>query len=634
MHASGRDISRQDLRGAPDRASQEPVVVRFGPFQADGVARQLTRDGHRIPIQRKPLDVLLHLATHAGRVVTRVELLDVHWAGVVHDEALTRCVSAVRRALGDTHEPPRYIETVWGEGYRFVEPVVIATAPAIRVADERNDGPAAVGRAPDEADAADGAASAPRHGAADPRAALARLAVWPMTPQSDADRWLARSLTDHLARTLARIEGLTVVTHSGASSDDDRGTPPPREADPCVVGRLLGVGALLTSRLARSGERIDLSASLIATGDGSVLWALALPPMSADPGPEMVEQLAAAVARRLWARLQLDRSEAAVDPAAYRHYLRGRYYWSQRSATGLREAIAAFEQALELQPEYADAQVGLAEAWLLLPLYGAAPPVEAIPRARRAAARALAIDRRSARALAVRGVIAMQHDWDWMGAETLLRQALTLEPNDATTEQWLGELCAYRHRFDEARDHLRSAAALDPLSPVLRMMQASPALFAGDFDAAVDAYRRALTEAPDFAMGWHALGLAHAGRGDWASAIDAYRRAQPELGLAIVGGPLAFALARGGRRAPARALLLRLEQLGTQRYVPPVKFATACVGLGDGDGALRWLRHAVEQHDDRLLYLAVDAHFRELHRDPGFRAVARRVGLLDLIGPR
>jgi DNA-binding winged helix-turn-helix (wHTH) protein/tetratricopeptide (TPR) repeat protein len=633
---------RVKLRPGPD-------VVTFGAFRIDCALRRLSRDGRRIRIQRKPLDVLIYLATHAGRIVTRAELLQTFWRSGVHEEALTRCISIVRKVLDDAREPPRYIETVWGQGYRFIAPVsqgVEAVPPGAAHPESAADPdprplgphqpryPVAVRRWRRSL----GVAAAiglvaliatfwwrtTERGAKPP---VERIAILPMVWESPSDQWLAEALTDHLAQTVARIEGVTVIAHFAAES----GSEP---EDPRVSGRRLNVGAVLASQIVRTGEGFGLRARLTATDDGSVLWSFTLPPVSEDPGPEMIEQLAASIARRLWANLRQELTAAEVDPAAYRQYLRGRYYWNQRSGTGLYEAIDSFQSALSLEPGYADAWVGLADSWLLLPLYGAVPPTRAIPRARQAATRALEVDRRSARALAVLGVIAMQYDWDWTTAEALLRQALTHNPNDATTEQWLGELYCYRHRFVECRRHLQAAAGLDPLSPVLRMLQASPALWSGDFATAVAAYRRALDEAPGVPMALYSLGLSHAGLEEWTSAIENYRAAQPDLGLEIVGGPLVYALARGGEPARAEALFVELERRAEEHYVPPSKFAIAWLGLGERTRAIEWLERAVEARDDRLVYLAVDPHFRELHTEPAFHAVAERVGLLDLFERR
>jgi serine/threonine-protein kinase len=402
-------------------------------------------------------------------------------------------------------------------------------------------------------------------------------------------------------------------------------------SDPLQIGVRLGVDAVLVTHLERRGDLTGLRAQLVSTRDGSMLWTFSVPPNEAGLDDEQVRHLARSVAKRLWATLQLREPHRAVDSSAYQFYLRGRYYWNQRSPAALLAAVQAFEAALAIEPDYVDALLGLADSWLVMPNYAGMPPQECIPKARALAERALELDSGAAHALAVLGVITMQYDWDWTTAENYLRQALTLNPNDATAEQWLGELYCYRMRPELCRKHLHAASGLDPLSPVLQMMQGSPALFSGDFESAVRAYSRALEEVPEFPFAHYVLGLAYAGLGDWDSAVANYDASLPRLGLEIVGGPLIYALARRGDSDRAETLLVELERLAETRYVPATKFATAWLGKGDRRRALEWLERALDDRDDRLVYLAVDAHFVELHDDPTFQSYAGRVGVEDVL---
>jgi DNA-binding winged helix-turn-helix (wHTH) protein/tetratricopeptide (TPR) repeat protein/TolB-like protein len=619
-------------------------TLAFGEFRIDCTRRRLLRNGRRIRIQQKPLDVLIYLTRNQDRVVTRHELLEQFWFRTVNEEALTRCISTLRKLLGDTREPARFIETVWGRGYHFIEPVRISNADPPAADDPLlpgagSDMPAGTSRPGDTrlwtwglaaivAGLAMALAGAWLRETPDDTAdiSIRRLAVLPMDAGHDADRWLAEALTDHLTHTIAQIEGVTVIARGATAHLSSH-------SDPRTLGQQLGVEAVLTSQLVRNGEQMGLRSQLLSTADGSVLWSFTAPPSVGGPVPAQSEQLATAVAKRLWATLRIREQAAAVAPEAYRHYLQGRYYWNQRSPTGLAAAIEAYEAALAIEPEYVDALVGLADSWLLVPLYSATPPAYAAHRARAAAERALQLDRRASGAHAVLGVIAMQYDWDWAEAEASLHRALTLNPNNAAAEQWLAEMYCYRFRPDDCRQHLRTATSLDPLSPVLRMLRGSPALFSGDFPSAVTTYLRALEDDPDFAFTRYVLGLAYTGLGEWDRAIAAYRASLPHLGMAIVGGPLVFAMARGGDTDGARRLVAELEDLALRRYVPPTKLATAWLGLAERERALHWLERALEVRDDRLVYLGVDVHFLELHDDPGFRSYAERVGVLDILRP-
>ena len=253
-------------------------------------------------------------------------------------------------------------------------------------------------------------------------------------------------------------------------------------------GRQLNVEALLFTTLSPTSSGSELGARLLAVEDGSLLWSATAHSEYEFSSGEQVAELSQRLAIRLRPTLQLGERTPAVDQRAYSYYLQGRYYWAQRSAIGLEAAIAAFSAALAIEADYADALLGSAESWLLLPLYGAMAPDAAIPRAQDLAQRAMELDPVSGRARAVLGAIAMQYDWNWREAETLLREAVTLNPNDATAQQWLGEVFCYTNRFEECLRQFQIAYDLDPLSPVLAMQQGTPALYSGDYPTAVSRY--------------------------------------------------------------------------------------------------------------------------------------------------
>jgi len=449
-----------------------------------------------------------------------------------------------------------------------------------------------------------------------PTERIERIAVLPLSVAGSTSEWLRPALSDHLMRAVSRIEGVTVVS-SNADPDD---------IDIQSHGEDLNVEALLLTRLEPTSTGSALSARLVAVSDGTLLWSATVESQYEFSSGNQVPELARRLAVRLRPALQLGEKRSTVDQRAYSYYLQGRYYWSRRSEIGLEAAIAAFNAALAIERDYADALLGSAESWLLLPLYGAMAPDEAIPKARDLAERALELDPVSGRARGVLGVIAMQYDWDWSRAETLLREAVALNPNDATAQQWFGELFCYTGRFQECARQLQIAYELDPLSPVLQMQQGSPALYSGDYEAAVSKYGEATRNTPEFALGRYALGLAYAGLSDWPQAIAAYRASQPDLGLEIVGGPLVYALSKDGANQEARRLLQELETLAASRYVPPSKLAIAYLGLGDRQRALSELRRAVEMHDDRLVYFVSEVHYRDLIDEEGFRDIARQIG--------
>ena len=611
--------------------STAPGRLRFGRFVIDREKRILLRDGRPVSIQRKPLDVLDYLVEHAPRLVPREELLDRFWSRAVNDEALTRCISTLRKHLDDRRDPPVCIETHRGVGYRFIAPVT--SEPGTEVP-TRGTGR----RLPRPAHRAVASLAglllaglmlsllvlrppATRPG---DQGFIDRIAVLPVSSTGAVTDWLTRPVTEELRRAVSRIEGVRVIAAS-------RPLPATTPEDALTVGRDLGVDAVLTGRLEPVDGSWRLHADLFATTDGELVWTSSLHPVAPDPVTQEIPQLARAVAARLKPALQLQSPSIAADSGTYRFYLRGQFYLSQRTLPSLRAAIEQFAAAAARDPAYAPALAGAAEAWLLLPLYGAIPPAEALPEAARLADQALQADPEAARSLAVSGIVAMLRDWDWNRAESRLLQATALDPNDPVARQWLGEMRCYQARFAECRRHLAAAHELDPLSPALAMLQGSPDLWAGNYAAAAARYEESARTYPRYALARYSRGLALSAGGLWDEAVAAYRDTLGDLGAAIVGGPLAYALARSGRVEEAGRVLDELRSLAEARYVPPTKLATGYAGLGNRSETLLWLERAVDVRDDRLLYLAVDPHFRDFHDDAGFRSILERIGLTRVL---
>lgn len=599
------------------------TVYRLGDFELRPATRELSRAGVPARLTQKPFQVLVYLVEHRDRLVPRAELLERFWGGrEVYDVALTRCLSFVRKALDDQGETARYIETRWADGYRYIGPFAAQEAPGTGPAPVRRwRAPAAVGAA-----VMLGAAAwlAWQHWAPGPAGApIARIAVLPLRSEpSPAEPWVTDGLTHQLIDSISRIEGLTVIARNSAAGFTD---PIP---DARAIGRELNVEAILVPSVASEGEALRLTARLMSAADGSVLWNFG----SQFPRADMLKaerELALALATQLAARLR-STPPRPRDEKAYAHYLRGRWLWNQRTEPSLAGAIAEFEAALDADPGYAEAHTGLAESLLMLPLYAGRPPAETRARARTEAEAALELDPAAARAHLVLGVLA-QFDWDWGAADAHFNSAVTTNPSDATAQQWRAESLCYRRRFAECDKGLRDAQALDPLSPVIAMVQATAQRWAGDHAAASAAYERIAERWPGFAFIGFERGKALMAAGDVRGAIPYYEAALPTFGVELVGGPLAYAYARSGRHAEALAVRGQLRELALRRYLSPVTLAIVELGLGERAAALDSIERAVELRDELVLYLAVDEHFAELHADERFVAALEKIGLGDAL---
>ena len=614
---------------------------RFGAFELDRTTRELRRDGVRVHLAKRPFDVLERLVAERPRLVSRAELLQEFWAGrEVYEEALTRCVSSIRKALDDRDDPPRYLETRWNEGYRFIAEVAPERPVPAPVEIPEPSGPPAI--------AADAGPPAPTGSGLRPWLALAavavlalaawwavnrdpalrtsgaglerihRVAVLPLAV-SGLDPQLVDGIQDDLVQAIARVEGLTVIARGSVLSSTARAD------DPVAIGRALDVQALLTGTVRAAGEETVVALRLLDAGDASVLWAYDARFSPVDLAQSR-EDIAAKLATHLSARLRTAAAVAPRDPATYALYLRARHFWSLRTAASLRQAIQLYEKAIAAEPEYAEAHVGLAETWLLMPLYAGTAPAEAHPKARAAAETALRYHPESSRAHMVLGVVYSQFDWDWPTADAHFHKAIEFDPNNATAYQWRAESRCYRHDFEGCAADLREALALDPLSPILATAQGIPARFAGRIDEARRIFAAAHRKHPTFAFAEFQLAVIASAEGRWDEAIERYERVLPAMGPVLGGAPLGYVYARAGRVDDARRILADLTRLSANQYVPPIAFSDVAIGLGDREQSLAWLRRAMVVHDDYLTQVGVDHHHRDLHDDPRFQAIMAQVG--------
>lgn len=616
---------------------------RFGPFVLDRVTRELTRDGERVHLAKRPFDVLEHLVAERPRLVARTELLQRFWAGKeVYEEALTRCVSSIRKALDDRDDPPRYLETRWNDGYRFVADVALTgpvadPVPTANVELPAEPAPASEGMPPPVPPPLrpsrwvlwTGLAAAvlvailfwvrrDPPGQPPPMEQIRRVAVLPLAV-AGIDTQFVDGINEELVQTVSRIEGLTLIARgSVAQSAAD-------SADPVAIGKALGVQALLTGTVRRTGEHTVVALRLLSAADASILWSY-----DAQYDPQEITgsqgDIAAKLAMHLSARLRTAVPKGPRDPATYALYLRARHYWNQRTAASLHEAIRLFEQALAVEPNYAEAQVGLAETWLLMPMYANTAPFDSHPKARAAAEAALRLNPESSRAHMVLAVVSSQFDWDWPAADEHFRRAIALDPNNATAYQWRGESYCYRRQFGRCEADLREALALDPLSPILVTAQGIPARFSGDTAKARRIFAAALQKHPNFVFADFQLGLVAVIDQRWDEAIERLERVQLAMGPVMGGAPLAFAYARAGRADDALRIRHDLERLSAHQYVAPLAFSDIAMGLGDRELAFAWLARAMAVHDDFMVTVGVDHHHFDLHDDGRFQDMMRRVG--------
>jgi len=318
----------------------------------------------------------------------------------------------------------------------------------------------------------------------------------------------------------------------------------------------------------------------------------------------------------------------AFDPQALDLYIKGRYYWNKRGA-GLLKSIGLFSEALDLDPTFALAYSGMADAYVQLGYGNGLAPGDAFPKARAAALRALELDSTVAEPHATLAFVHMYYDWNWTAAEREFRRAIALNPSYATAHEWYGLFLASMGRFDEARKQEQRAQELDPLSTAAGGTAAWVEYYAGDFQQAKDKLQIVLREDSTFALAHLYLGRVYEATKRPDSAMAQYEATGTlRTWVPTVAGE-GYLLATVSRNAEARATLARLDSMRRTTYVSAYAISLIHVALHEPDSAFAWLDRAVAERTNWLVWLNRDPRWRPLRADPRFRRLTGTLRLPD-----
>jgi tetratricopeptide (TPR) repeat protein len=347
-------------------------------------------------------------------------------------------------------------------------------------------------------------------------------------------------------------------------------------------------------------------------------------------------EVAEAMTRQMTTNLGIQRSRVHADARrhstsaeAYEHYLRGRHHvWQSGSAEGLEKAREHFRKAIHLDASYAHAHSGLADTYTMLGTVGFLPMREAYPLARAEALKAIALDGMLAEAHTSLAFILADYDWDWDTADRHFRRAVELNPNYETAVRAYSLYLAWMGRHDDALTFATRARDLDPVSPNAWHNLGAVHYFARRYDEAITHFREALDLDPTYGGAHVMLGRVYVAKGLSDRAVEALQRAKGLLGARPdVITPMAYVLARAGRRREALATLDELQRIATPRDPSPFRIAYVHIGLGDADRAFEFLQKAIEARDWQMGMLNVEPAFDGLRSDPRFAALLARVGL-------
>jgi serine/threonine-protein kinase len=438
------------------------------------------------------------------------------------------------------------------------------------------------------------------------------------------ESYLSVGLADAMITRLSRVRSLAVRPTSAILRYGDETT------DPMNAGRELAVDFVLDGRIKIAGERVRVSLQLLDVSRNTSVWANQFDESFAD-ALELEDSISAKVSGAILPQLTHDeqarlKKRGTDNPEAFATYMRGRYFWNQFTPDSLPKALASFEKATALDPDYALPYVGLADFYNWAAIYGILPAGECYPRAQRAARRALELDDSLAEAYAALGLI-NESLWQWKESERLYLRAFEVNPNNALAHEWYASLLVGTGRFEEGVREVRRAEELDPLSLRAMALTAWTLYQARRFPEALAKSQQIIELDHNFPQGHLQLGncLIHVGRNE--EAIDALRKCAYMMpDSALPKYELCFALVAAGHAEEARRVLDEIKTLASGRYVKPYFIALAHAALGETDAAFELLEKVFEERDPWVIWFGTDPKLDSLRQDSRFRRLFAQTG--------
>lgn len=638
----------------------------LGDFSIEVDRRELLRAGQRHHLASRPFQVLLYLIENRDRFVARTELLERFWDGKdVYDETLTKCVGAIRKALDDRQDSPRFIETRYAEGYRYIGPLDDFASGGILIETEKRRDVRIVIEEEEvqqtehsqlQSPSVHAAAAQSSHRSAkvspraitlalalvvivlsasalivyrirarstvnaaisapEPRRSIAVLPLKNLTGDP-ANDYFSDGITESLITALSNIEGLKVISRNSVFKFKDQDT------DPHEVGQRLGVDVLLEGSVSQSGGKVRVESRLVSMRDGSVLWAESYNGALGsilDTQDEIARGVAAGLRLQLGATDKQQLAKRYTENAeAYRAYLKARHLWNQRTSEALRKALEQFEQAISLDQNFALAYVGLAETYAVMETNSLVAPRTAAPKAKEYAHKALALDDSLAGAHAALGLIASFSDWNWAEGDRYFKKALALNPSYATAHQWYANSLLAQGKFEQAEGELKRALEIDPLSVSIANSLAETYYYGRQYDRCLAQAEKVRELYPAYTF---YFGRCHWQQGRYDEAVTEFQKAgTSEEDLAVVRAMAA------GRLDEARRLITE-EAKGPQGTNNPYFIATQYAAAGDKESAFAWLEKAYAAHQADLVSIKIEPLLDPIRSDPRFADLLRRVGL-------
>ena len=621
-------------------------VYEFGGFRLDCGRFELSRDGRSIPLERKPMELLILLVEGQGELVTRAEIAQRLWSSEVFvdtEHGINTAVRKIRNLLRDRPEHPRFVQTVTGRGYRFIAAVVSPGPPpgSSTVAAKAAEAVAL----PSPANATPPPARAHRRlwvvlGTAatlaivtlalvpgthrlaarllrrDAAPAITSLAIIPLDNLSGdpGQDYIADGMIDELTTMLARNSTLRITSRTSAMQFKGAHQSLP------AIAQSLHVDGILEGSVSRSGNQVHMTLQLIRADTDTHLWA-----ESYDRSPNDLAALPAEAARDIANHLRSAVPASAagryVNPEAHDAYLRGRYLWFRGQRE---EAGKNFRKSVELQPDYALGWTGLADYYGEAAGDGAMNPLQALPQAEALARKAVALDNQLPEAHLSLGANILISRWDWAHAMEEISRALELNPRLVQAIHFRARMLSLAGRYQEAIQAQKAANELGPFERPWAMVTLLDE--ARQYDAAIEEARQRLQAEPDPGI-YFLMATAYRGKGmdkEWADAWEKYLRLSGDPASAAA---FQRAYRLGGRKAALQWQLDQLHRKARAAYVSPVDLALIHAQLGDREQTLSLLEQGVREHSPLLLWIHFDPAYDFLNDDERYRSIIQRVAI-------
>ncbi len=604
----------------------------FEDFRLDAERGVLFRGETVVNITPKAVEILRLLVEKRGETVSKEEIFARVWPDSFVEEAnLSHHIFKLRKAL-DEDDRPKLIETVPKRGYRFVgklrqpEPAVVAAQTnksfnwkvpavvAILLSVAGTIGWFAVSRK-----AVDNSSAVAPH--------QSTIAVLPFINESGDENieYLAEGMTESLISRLSGTESLRVKPYSAVSRYKKTAVTPES------VGAELNVEFVLSGRMTKRDESVRLFLSLIDVASGYQTWGKQYEhdvSMLAALQSEIIKDVADYLPGKLPGSAH---DNATRNSEAYVLYLKGRYHLNRKTPDGLRKAIEHFNEVVAIDPSYAPGYSGIADAYNQMGLWVTLPPAETFPKAKAAAEHALSLDNRLAEARTALALAKFYYDWDFAGAEGDLRQAIRDNPDYPLARESYG-IVVYESnptRFEEALAELNAASSIDPVSLAPYFWRGALYYFEGKNDLALRELQETQNIDPNFTLGLALKGAVYRESGEYDKYLDNWLSASPLEGVDLSQGEISAlrtVYAAKGLKGYEIAYADLLQQKMRGKYVSPLFVAMHYSIAGETDLAIEWLEKAFADRSSWLVELKVDPAWKNLHSDPRYHDLIKRIG--------